>query len=1206
MSAKSVLTPSDYVHLHNHTEYSVLDGLSKVGPLVDLVADMGMNSVAITDHGTLSGAIDFYKAATSKKIKPIIGIETYVASRKHTDKDSTKDKNRFHLILLAISDTGYQNLMKLSTIANIDGYYYYPRVDHDLIEKYNEGLICLSACMGSEIGAALKEGQYDQAVEIAKWYKKIFGDRYYLEVQDHGHPKNPMHNQEQQDVNEQILKIGAQLDIPVVVTCDAHYLRHEDQEAHEILLCVGTASYLSEEKRMTLKEFPLHVTDPKEVISRWGKDHPEVISNTKKIADRVNVNIEFGKILIPKFEVPKGKTEKTVLHDAVHRGLLRRYSDISEKEIAKLSIDEIRKKLPKDIVERTDYELTVIDQMGFNGYFLIIADFVNFGKEKGIVFGPGRGSAAGSIISYSLRITEIDPLQYDLLFERFLNPDRISMPDVDIDIQDNRREEVIQYCIDKYGKDRVANIATFGRMYARNAVRDVARVLEVPYAEADRLAKMLPLPIQGRHVPLSKSIVDDAALVDEYRTNSTSKRVLDLAIKLEGTVRSHGVHAAGIVIAPDEIIKFTPLEMAQKGVVSTQFSLGPIEELGLLKMDLLGLSNLTTIKNALRIIKKVYKKDIDINEISLEDPKTFELFQKGETTGVFQFESAGMKRYLKELKPTVFEDIIAMGALYRPGPMQWIDDFVDRKNGKKAIQFQHPSMEPALKNTYGIIVYQEQVMQISRDMCGFTGGQADTLRKAVAKKKPEELAKMKNDFIEGAVKTVKADRGEMEKFWTQLEAFAAYCFPKAHASCYGLISYQTAFLKANYPDAFMASLMTTDFDNTDRLAIEISECQRMGISVLPPDVNESFIEFGVVPGKNEIRFGLTAIKNVGSAAAEEILRARETGSFSSIEDFFSRIDAKVVNRKSLESLIKAGAFDKFEDRAILVANLDTLLAYASRLSKDKISGQTDLFGDLMDRPSETKVDLKLNQSVPIASQKEKLSWERELLGLYLSQHPLDHYKIVLGDKTYPLDSINIDDHNKKITVGGTITAFREITTRNNQKMAFVKIEDQFGEIELVLFPSIYQGLKTGIERDKVIIVKGKLSTKDRSGNDSSEPKIIVDSIEEVDYDAAAKYKSTGTKKAKILASAVTKKATKSAKPVIEKKLFIRLDNSQNQSLLMSLKEMIDEHSGETDVLLVLGSSEDKQIIKLPSKVNASETSINKLAELVGSDNIKLH
>jgi len=565
--AKIALKPSEYVHLHNHTQYSLLDGLTRVGPLMDFVDSAGMKAVAMTDHGTMSGAVDFYKEAKAKGVKPLIGIETYVAARKHTDKEPGKDKQRYHLIIIAMNKVGYQNLMQLSTRANLDGFYYFPRIDHELLEKYNEGLIILSACMGGELGDALKQGQYEKAKEIAQWYKSVFGDRYYLEVQDHGHPDNPMPNAEQTDINNQVIKLGKELDIPAVVTCDAHYLRHEDQDAHEILLCVGTGSFLSDEKRMSLKEFPLHVTEPQEIIDRWGKTNPELITNTKAIADRCDVELELGNYLIPKFPVPKGQTEKTYLDELTYTGLLKRYApdQAPTKDIAK-----IKKLLPEEIIQRAEYELGVIDRMGFNGYFLIVQDFINWGKNEGIVFGPGRGSGAGSIVAYSLRITELNPMAYDLLFERFLNPDRISMPDFDVDIQDSRRDEVIQYCVQKYGKERVANIVTFGRMFARNAVRDVARVLQVPYVDADRLAKMIPAPVQGRHIPLEKSLKDDADLKREYETNDVSKMVLDQAVRLEGTIRSHGVHAAGVVIAPDDIVKFVPLEMAQKGVITKQ------------------------------------------------------------------------------------------------------------------------------------------------------------------------------------------------------------------------------------------------------------------------------------------------------------------------------------------------------------------------------------------------------------------------------------------------------------------------------------------------------------------------------------------------------------------------------------------------------------------------------------------------------------
>lgn len=1215
--ARASLKPSDYVHLHNHTQFSLLDGLTRVGPLMDFTKEHGMEAVAMTDHGTLSGAIEFYKEATARGIKPIIGIETYVAARKHTDKDPQKDKVRYHLILLAMNMQGYQNLMKLSTIANLDGFYYYPRIDHDLLKQYNEGIIALSGCMSGEVGSALKEDQYDQAKKIAEWYKSVFGDRYYLELQDHGHPDNPLASSEQQRINEGILKLGKELDIPVVLTCDAHYLHHEDQDAHEILLCIGTGSYLSDENRMTLKDFPLHVVPPAELIERWGKDHPEVITNTKVIADRCNLEIELGKILIPKFLVPKGETEKSYLDKLVYRGLAWRYGGVDEEKAAKLSTADAKKTLPENILKRAEYELSVIDNMGFNGYFLIIQDFINWGKNQGIVFGPGRGSAAGSIISYALKITELDPIKYDLLFERFLNPDRISMPDIDIDIQDTRRDEVIQYCVEKYGKERVANIVTFGRMFARNAVRDVARVLQVPYAEADRIAKMIPAPVQGRHIPLETSLQNDPDLKNEYETNESAREVFNQALRLEGTIRSHGVHAAGVVIAPDDIVKFVPLEMAQKGVITTQYPMGPVEELGLLKMDFLGLSNLTIIKNTLRIIKKVYGVDIDINAIPLDDEETFKLFQRGDTTGVFQLESAGMKRYLKELKPTVFDDIIAMVALYRPGPMQFIDSFIRRKHGEEEIKYLHPKMEAALSSTYGILVYQEQFMQISKDLAGFTGGQADTLRKAVGKKIMSMMKKIKPEFIEGAVKHSGADRALMEKFWTQLEEFANYCFNKSHAACYGLIAYQTAYLKAHYPAAFMAALMTSDYDDIDRLAIEIAECQHMGIDVLPPDVNESFGEFAIVKDKDNpdnrkapIRFGMSAIKNVGTNAVEEILRARAIdGKFTDIEDFLSKVNVRIVNRKNLESLIKAGAFDRFGSRSQLLHNLDSMLAYASRLQKEASSGQTDLFGNLLEDTSHVKPKLALEAAPKEHNLREQLLWERELLGLYLSQHPLSMYEKFLNEQTIQLATLLPEHDGKTVRVGGAINDVREITTKNGKKMAFVRIEDQTAEMELIVFPSSFQQTLGLWERDKVVLVNGKVSAKDRDGNISSEVKIIVDDGREITAEQAQNYQETGKKvkapkankkvKAEI---ATTKKAEVVKKP---ERLYIRLINSDDQELLLSLKQVIDNHQGDMDVVLVLGPSDAKQVIKLPGGVEKSDELIDAITALVGATNVKV-
>lgn len=1199
-----MLKSSDYVHLHNHTHYSLLDGLSKIPALIEYTKKLGMESVAITDHGTLSGVIEFYKQAKSEGVKPILGIEAYVAARSMEDKDAGKDKVYYHLILLAMNIKGYKNLMRLSTEANLRGFYYKPRIDHELLKKYNEGLIVLSGCIGGEVADALRQEQYDKAKEVAGWYRSVFDDRYFLEVQDHGHPDHPSKWDEQVRVNEQLFKLSEELEVPCVLTCDAHYLTHQDQEAHEVLLCVQTGSFLSDEKRMSLKDMELHLTDPAEIIERWGKSHPEVIKNTSKIAERCDIEIELGKILIPKFEVPKGKTEKTHLEDLVYRGLAWRYGGVEEEKTSKLSISSAKKSIPVHVQDRAKYELGVIDSMGFNGYFLIIQDFINWGKNKGIVFGPGRGSAAGSIIAYSLKITELDPLKYDLLFERFLNPDRISMPDIDIDIQDSRRDEVIQYCVAKYGEDRVANIVTFGKMAARNAVRDVARVLQVPYADADRLAKMIPPPIQGRHIPLVKSLKDDPDLKQEYEHNEQSKKVFDLAVQLEGTIRSHGVHAAGVVIAPDKIVEFVPLEMAQKGVVATQYSMGPIEELGLLKMDFLGLSNLTIIKNALRIIKKVYNQDIDFNAIPLDDDKTFELFQRGDTTGVFQFESAGMKRYLKELKPTVFDDLIAMNALYRPGPMQWIDDFIARKHGEKEISYLHPAMKPALANTYGVIVYQEQVMQISKEMCGFTGGQADTLRKGIGKKIPEVLARFKSEFIEGAVKTVGADRKAMEVFWKQLEAFASYAFPKAHSSCYALIAYWTAYLKANYPAAFMAALMTSDYDDTDRLAIEMNECKHIGIQVLPPDVNESFVEFAVVPETNQIRFGMAAIKNVGTGAVEEVLRAREAGEFSSLEDFFERVSVKQVNRKVLESLIKSGAFDNFNDRSFLLHNLDVLLAYANKEQKQKLSGQTDLFGSVSGESVKTALLLQSpDVSIP---EREQLQWERELLGIYLSQHPLQSYEAMLSELTVPISEIKPEHDNKSVTIGGIILESKEITTKNGQKMAFVKVADSFSELELIIFPNIYQQTLGIWERDNIVLVKGKITAKDKEGNLTQEAKLLIDDARELTAEQASAYKPTGKSPKKL----VTKKArVMPKKETIQeqlKRIYIRMHSSDDTQQLINLKETITAAPGDTEVVLVLGNDSDRQAIRLPQRTSASDENIALISDIVGSNNVRLN
>lgn len=1226
----ATIAPADFVHLHNHTQYSLLDGLTKIPELVQFVKAHGMSAVGMTDHGTLSGTIEFYKECKAQDVKPIIGIETYVAARRHTDKDPAKDKNRYHLIVLAMNETGYKNLMRLSTIANIDGFYYYPRIDHDLLEQYHEGLIVTSACLGGEIGDALKNDDYAAAKKTAAWYKKVFGDRYYLEVQDHGHPKAPSHSAEQKRVNNGVFKLAAELDIPVVLTCDAHYLHHKDQDAHEILLCVGTGAFLADEKRMSLKDYELHVTPPDELIARWGVDHPEVIKNTRALAERCDVTLELGNILIPQFPVPEGETEKTYLDRLVYLGLAQRYAGLSAAEAHKLTNEHIQAQLAPSVIERVTYELGVIDKMGFNGYFLIVQDFINWGKDQGIIFGPGRGSAAGSIVAYAVRITDLDPLEYGLLFERFLNPDRISMPDIDVDIQDSRRDEVIEYCAAKYGHDRVSNIVTFGRMFARNAVRDVARVLQVPYAEADRLAKMIPAPVQGRHIPLATSIQKDPDLKREYADNETSKTVIDYAMILEGTVRSHGVHACGVVIAPDTLVRYVPLEQAQKrvlgskeGVIATQFPMTQIEEIGLLKMDFLGLSNLTIIKNALRIIKKVYGADIDIGTIPLDDDKTYQLLQRGDTTGVFQFESAGMKRYLRELKPTEFNDVIAMGALYRPGPLSagLTDSFIKRKNGLETISYPHPLMERALAATFGVLVYQEQVMQISREVCGFSGGQADTLRKAIGKKKHDVMQKMQVKFVDGAVANG-VPRPVIEKFWHDLLGFADYCFNKSHSACYGMISYQTAYLKAHYPAAFMAALMTSDYDDIDRLAIEIAECKHMGVQVLPPDVNESFGDFAVVKppdgqpltGLENIRFGMNAVKNVGSGAVEELIRARsEVGRFATLEDCVGSLNTRLFNRKALESLMKAGAFDCFGERSTLLHNFDVILAYGQRLQKERASGQTDLFGGLVDQAAAARPTLRLSPPDTPHLPRELLTWERELMGLYLSQQPLEAFSVLLAEQTVALNTIRPEHDSRAVVVGGIVTAHREITTKNGQKMAFTRIEDETAEQEVILFPSIYQQTIGLWERDRVVIVRGKVSAKDRNGALGSEVKILADDAREITHEQAQAYQSTGRKqrtlktrrpaKGETLKAAVA--AAKAEKTALgAERLYVRLHDSSDHKLLSKLRTSFDAAPGDREVVLVLGTDQAKQAVKLPMRVTADDTLVASLQKLVGSDNVK--
>lgn len=1243
------LVASDFVHLHTHTYHSLLDGLTKIDDLTRTIKENGMEAVAITDHGTMSGSIEFYKSAKAQGIKPIIGMETYVAARTRFDRDPNHDKPRYHLILLAKNEKGWQNLCALTTKAWLEGQYYKPRIDHDIMEEYSEGLVCLSGCAGSEISEAIRAGDFEKATELAKWYKSVYGDDFYLELQDHGHPECPNHWEVQKEINDGLFRLNKELGIPLVVTCDSHYLTHENQDAHEILLCVGTGSYLNDEKRMSLKEFDLFVTNPNDIIERWGKIDPEIILNTKRVAEKVTFEFEFGKILIPKFPLPDGeKTEKGFLDKLVFRGMGERYAGLSKEEVEKMTIPEIRKKLSKEQLARVDMELGVLDGMGYNGYFLIVQDFINWGKSQGIVFGPGRGSAAGSIIAYALRITDLDPLEYDLLFERFLNPDRISMPDIDVDIQDTRRNEVIQYCVEKYGEPRVANIATFGKMMAKNAVRDVARVLEVPYAEADRLAKLVPDPNQGRHTPLKISLEQDQDLKKEYETNPTAKTVYDFAVQLEGTIRNHGVHACGVVIAPDDLVKYLPLEMAQKGVVATQVPMGQVEDLGLLKMDFLGLKNLSIISTAQKIVKQTYGVDIDLSTLTLDDKKAYELLARGDSTGVFQLESAGMKRYLRELKPSKFEDIIAMVALYRPGPMSEIPKFIARKHGEEEITYYEDHMENALKNTYGILVYQEQFMQISKEVCGFTGGQADTLRKAVGKKNIELMKKMKGEFIEGAVTHSNADRAKVEAFWDHLEEFANYCFNKSHAACYALIAYWTAYIKAHFPDAFMAALMTADSDDTDRLAIEIAECRSMGIQVLGPDVNESFKNFAIVPHENKIRFGLLAVKAVGAGAVDAVLEARKAdGKFKTVLDFSKRVNARAFNKKAWDSLIMTGAFDSFGTRSDLLFNLEKIQAYGSKSQKEALSGQTDLFGFAGEESMRIEPEIDLSPAPKQHTEKEQLTWERELLGLYVSAHPLDKYAAYFQEQTNPLAEIKPEKHNGKAIVGGIVIDVRTIITKSGTKMAFVKLEDRATEGEIIVFPSLYAEIGDLIQIDTVLKISGKISAQDKDGNMKSDAQLIAEEISIVTDEELEHYEATGRPmdsvkagkiqaKKKVVAQnasapkknfspktsvagaggfskkpplnqAPTQNSARSAENYQAEKIhkvYVHIKNPNDHESLLAVKKACSKHTGLSEIILVLGT-EKKSAIRMPFKVDSNSELPKKLVEILGEDCVVL-
>ncbi len=1053
-----------FTHLHVHSHYSLLDGLAKIDDLLRHVKKLGMDSVAITDHGVLYSAVEFYKKAKIAGIKPIIGCEFYIAPEGMYNKRPNIDDKRFHLILLAKNETGYKNLVKLITKAHLEGFYYKPRIDNELLEKHTQGLIALSACIKGQIPRSIINNKKDEAIEMAKKYQEMFGkDNFYLEIQEHPNLK------EQGKANEGLIELSKTFSIPLVATNDCHYLEKDDATAQDILMQINTGAKSGDQERLSMIGEDFSMKPPQEMADFCEKmGVSQAFTNTQKIADLCAFEFELGKIKLPHFQTPNNQTPEEYLKDLAHQGLEKKKEQFSNSPEA---------------TDRLNFELSVINQMGFASYFLIVQDFVNWAKNNRIVVGPGRGSVGGSLTAFLLNITEVNPLQYGLLFERFLNPERISMPDIDLDFTDRRRDEVINYISEKYGRGNVAQIITFGTMASRAVIRDVGRAMELPYSYCDQIAKI---------VPFGFSLNDCLEKVSEFRqlydTDIKARELIDFAKKLEGVARHASTHACGVVISKEPLDEIVPLQYPSQDdkTIITQYEMHAIDDLGILKMDLLGLKNLTIIEDALLRIYKVHNESIELANIPFDDAKTFKLFQKAQTTSVFQLESSGIKRYLKDLKPTSLEDIIAMVALYRPGPIQFIPDYIDRKMGKKPIEYMHPKLEPILQKTYGICIYQEQLMQIARDVAGFTLPEADTLRKAIGKKIPELLRAQKDKFVQGVIKN-NSSKIIGERLWEWILPFASYGFNRSHAAAYGMIAFHTAYLKAHYPVEFMASVLTSEKSDVERIAFLIDECKDMDIEVLQPDVNESFRNFSVVPGQKQIRFGLLAIKNVGENIVDTILEERKiNGPFSNFADFVSRIDTKDFNKKSMEALIKTGAFDKFEERGKLLNNLEDILNFNREIRKAKANTQVSLFSTIA--VSAPSFQLK---DGPLIPNKQRLDWEKELLGLYISSDLLEHVKSYLQKKALPINQLKDQFPRQKIRIGGIISSIKKILTKNGQPMLFVKIEDLTDKAEVVVFPGILENNLSAFQENKIVLITGKVDFRDNS------PKLICEEIEEI-------------------------------------------------------------------------------------------------------------
>ncbi len=1045
----------DFVHLHCHSTYSLLEALPAPDEIVERAKELGQTAVGLTDKGYAHGLIEFYKAAKSAKLKPILGMQTYVAARSRHDKEKGTDTKSYPLVLLAENEEGYQNLLSLATLAALQGMYYKPRVDAELLSQHGKGLIALSGPLSGALPQAALAEDRERMKMLVEQYRSFFGENnLYFELMDL--PNVPG----QAEANQQLIKFGKEFNVPLVVGGGSHYCRIDDAEAQDVLLCIQKNSQVNDPGRFSMRDSDLSMR-PFEELEKAFSHVPEALENTRVIADRCNVPIEFGKYRIPSFPVPEGETEATLLEKLCAAGLETRYG---------FTID----KIPSDkqsIVDRMQFELNVINTMGFAGYFLIVADFISEAKRRGITVGPGRGSAAGSIVSYLLDITTLDPVEHGLLFERFLNPDRISMPDIDMDFADTRRDEVLEYVREKYGADHVVQICTFGTLAARAAVKDVGRVYGVPFTEMNELVKLIS-DRPGTSLDEALTSSELKAVVD---SSETYKKIIEVALKLEGKARHVSVHACGVIITPRPAVEYTALQRAPKDqdIVITQYGAKPLEALGLLKMDFLGLKNLTIIQTALLIIERLHNVKIDIARIPTDDKDTFALLSRGETTGVFQLESAGMRRYLKQLKPSAFDDITAMVSLYRPGPMEKIPDYIKRKHGQKEVSYIHPDMEPILEPTYGVGIYQEQILEMARVFAGFTLGEADLLRRAIGKKIKSELDAQREKFIQGTIDKGYGKKLGVALFDDVITPFANYGFNKSHGASYARIAYETAYLKAHYPSEFMAALLSSENGDTERISIEIAEAKMMGIRVLPPDINESLAHFTALPD-GSIRFGLTAIKGVGESSVRQIIEIRDgtegqgQGRFAHLEDFAKRVPSKILNKKTLEAFAKAGALDSLGDRGTIVHQYERIIDYC-KSAGDIGASQTDLFGAMEADTDAAKIAF---DPEPPATNTEKLMWEKETLGLYVSSHPLAGLSKYIAKKARLSDSFTKKDVNRKVTVAGIVESIKKMRTKKGETMAILTLEDPSGVMEVTLFPRTYAQFAEVLEKPDTLLVVG--------------------------------------------------------------------------------------------------------------------------------------